>query len=602
MPLVFKYHSPGNEAEEPGYVDLGDEVVRWGDFAVMQYAQTGETAQSGVELDDPDGALDIVGLRAFSIYESSAPSNSQLIGVFRVADRTVRRMESFGSNASLSRVWSVDLMDANWYLANRILVDADSNRPEETGGDRLRWLLRYADHVYFNDFGHCDYPTTNMDANDYRGQTAKDVLADISAATGYNFWLEVNEARNKQELFFQKPSSTEYASTIRISNDFADVDGTTTFAPNMDAELRRSPDKIAFGVYVPYAKGSVYVRNQATGAAFAKVDKTAPNSNIKKATTARNYGTRFLNDNNEEEDRISCWIIVPEAQVNDLRAGHLTSVKFTHFPGYEDFVLVRVLHRTITQDPAYAGSGYYRLDLELSPLGVTPVACSTSLLTAVSQTHSVTGSDGTESWAASDPALSGDVVLFGGFVANNYHTPDSHDAHFLSGMTEVYAANLRGVLSGWDHPTWALGYAIPASWPHAIEASYTESGIGSTGACFGSAAVVLVGSSPVQSSSGKKTSSEGALHLTLDSAPTAGNMLVMMVVRRTGTAYEPDDLLPNTGWSRISAVQAVSDAGEPGDGLGIYVRCVQSGDTDTYGIGNSGSSGHGVLLMEWDAQ
>ena len=160
-----------------------------------------------------------------------------------------------------------------------------------------------------------------------------------------------------------------------------------TFLPYEDAYLTRSAERIAYGVYLAYANGSVYVRNDTTGAQFAKVDQSAPMSNVKHASRARRVATHFLNDNDEEDDRINCSIKVPVAQVNDIRAGHRLEVKFSHLPGYEDFVWCRVMRRTVIQDEeggGYVGAtnttAFYRLALELSPTGgAGSVSCSTSV-------------------------------------------------------------------------------------------------------------------------------------------------------------------------------------------------------------------------------
>ena len=366
MPLVFRYSDPRGISEPAVLTDLGQEVVRLGTFAVAQSAEIGEAATSGVEIDDPTGSLNFVGYRAFMASETSAPSNNQLIASSIILDRHVTR-GPFITGAG--RRWRIDLADANWIFGLNVQVMADANRPAETAGDRLRWLLG-AGRFYLHDDGHVVYPTNAMDACDYRGQNGKDVIADIALACGYNYWAQVNEALQHTELFFFDADAYYYTSTLQISNDPADVDGTTTFYPARDADMGRSPTRIAYGIYLPYANGSVYVRNDQVGQQYHYVDQVAPMANVKTRAKALAIANRMLSKANEEDDRINCAIKVPAASVNTLRHGHALRVKFLHLPGWEDWRWARVLRRSVLQEEA-EGEAAYRLELELTPIAAT---------------------------------------------------------------------------------------------------------------------------------------------------------------------------------------------------------------------------------------
>lgn len=381
MPLVFTYSDPGGIEEPAVSVSLSSNSVRFGTLQLAEAASVGEAATSGLEVDDPDGTWDFVGLRQLLVRETSAPSNNQIVLSGIIQDRKVSRDDSMLTGAA--RRWSIDLTDYNYHLGKRVFTDADAKRPAETAGDRLRWLLSSAAGISWSmyDLGHVTYPTTNLDATDYRGQRPTDLLADCAVEGGYNFWLGYNEAAGKPELFFMHPGSVEYDSGVTISNDPSEVDDVVGFAPSDDAELTRSPSRIAFGVYLAYAKGSVYVRNQTTGAQFAKVDQTAPMSNVKTEARATRVANRFLAVHDTEEDKISCSIWVPAASVNAVRPGHLVWARFAHFPGYDDTAVpMRVDRRVVAQDPetgAYIDVDdseiRYRLDLELSEATDYPV-------------------------------------------------------------------------------------------------------------------------------------------------------------------------------------------------------------------------------------
>jgi hypothetical protein len=368
MSLLFRYSDPKGIDEPATLTALGSNV-RWGKWAVSESADLGSPAMSTVDLDDDAAAFSFVGLRALEIRETSAPSNNQIVGRFVIQDRTVRRGPS--SLTGATRMWSMDLVDYNWHLGKRVFTDSDANRPRETPGDRIRWLLHHAAHINLHDMGHVTYPSSPvLDANDYRGQRPTDLLADCCIEGQYNYWVDFNEALGRPELFFMDPDSADYASDVYISNDLDDVDQTVVFAPAEDTELRRSAARVAYGVYLAYQGGAVYVRNDTVGEQFAKIDQTAPMSNVKTAARARRVAQKFLNVNDTEDDRIRTSILVPRAQVNDIRHGHLLGVKFTHLPGYETWTATRVLNRAIAQEEV-GGEDYYRLLLELVPCAAT---------------------------------------------------------------------------------------------------------------------------------------------------------------------------------------------------------------------------------------
>lgn len=343
--------------------------VRFGDMALSMSAGVGDPSTSQLPVEDPLGLYDFKGLRAFETRETSAPSNNQIILRGVVQDREVGRSAERALLTGVERLWTIDIQDYNWHLFKRVLVDDDSNRPAESIGDRLRWLINRAAHVNINDYGNVFYPSRQMDANDYRTQRPIDVLNDCCIEDNYSFWCDYNEAHGKPELFFIRPASDDYASAVAVSNLYADADGVTVFFPYRDAKLGRSASRIAFGALVTHADGYEYRRKDSTGEQFGKLDQVAPMSNVKTAARAGRLAQKFVNDNDEETDVINLQLNVPAAQVNDIRHGHRLNVKFQHLPGYEDYVGMRVLRRTVIQEAAI-GEDRYVLDLELTgPVG-----------------------------------------------------------------------------------------------------------------------------------------------------------------------------------------------------------------------------------------
>lgn len=362
MGLLVRYSDPRG-VDEPAVLVALPSNIRFGDVTLTNSAHLGDVANSSLTLDDEHGLLDIVGLRALDVRETSAPSNNRVIGRYVIQDRTVSRSTERAALTATARVWGLDLSDYNWHLGKRLLVDADSNRPRESIGDRLRWLINDAAHINLNDYGHVTYPSRMMDANDYRLQRPIDVLNDCVIEDNFLFWADFNEAHGKPELFFIRPGSTDYGSTLSVTNDQSLVDLVTIFPPSLDATLTRSPSRIAFGAAVSHPGGFAYARKDSTGEQFAKLDQVAPMENVKTAARAERLAQKFVNDHDEETDVLEWRMIVPRDKVNDLRHGMWLPVLFTHLPGYTDWTGVRVLERTVMQTRE-TGRDHYELAIK----------------------------------------------------------------------------------------------------------------------------------------------------------------------------------------------------------------------------------------------
>ena len=349
-------------------IDLGTAVVRAGSITTgfIERAELGEVGMGAVELDDPSGALDIVGLQRFSVSESAV--GGDFVYVSQIKERTVRRGDS--ARASLrtgaDRVWSLTLAEQNYILTNRKVFEGDGGkRPAETAAARLSWLLGIT-YIGIHDWGYVTYPTHAMDACDYTGQDVKSILADIAAAASYNFFGYWDQAHVGIGLWFGDPEGTSFTSSATISNVLSDVGGSCFYSLD-DAVLTRSPSRIASRVRLAYTGGAVVVSNSTTLDDFDWVDQEAPMSNVKTASAATAVANAFLAASDGEDDRISVSVRVPAAHVNDILAGHRLQVKFSHLPWYGAWTWCRVMSRAVMQDEV--DDTQYRIALELVPQG-----------------------------------------------------------------------------------------------------------------------------------------------------------------------------------------------------------------------------------------
>lgn len=351
-------------------------------FSITQNAEEGSVAHSTLPVDDPSGNLTLKGHRRVYFVETSAPAGQQVIGNTYVGIKTIDRGD--WNVGPLARTFSVQLADANTLISRRIMVGSDANRPAETDVQRVQWLLTTTEANEFN--GSSLYVNTvgavNMDAVDYRRQSVEAILSDCARASGKNYWVVYFEALGQFGLWYDWDYSEVYDSTIKLSNDEADIDDSTTFAYFHTSNLTQDPGRVYSGTVIDFQPAAsettswVYETDIDTGNEFVFRDVAYTEANVKTETKARARARRYNAGSDSEEDVMHVSFVVPAAKVNAFMHGMRIQVKGTHwgFTGgssYTSFTWTRGLHRTVTQ----LAPTHYRIDADLSPVPtVTPSA------------------------------------------------------------------------------------------------------------------------------------------------------------------------------------------------------------------------------------
>lgn len=355
---LFYYGSTG---------DLNTNRVRLGQgFSFTDSADSGTLAMSRIRVDDPLGNLDIVGHHAFRAIETGCSWPRLFTGYF--ADRTVKRADSMLLGAA--RLWDATVYDMNAALQFEVIRGSGGQRPEETDTARLAWLLGSGFLGPISSDGSAVFGEgETVDKQDYRGMTAGDVLSDCAQASGCNYFVAWDESIGAPVIHYYQPTRAFNSSSLRISNVRADVNGTTVFAPDMDAELARDPSLVYSGLYYQYGdrtSAAVYETNPTVLAAIGhKREAAEMDASVSSAARASAKAETWLSESETEEDTISVVLHkVPVAQVNLIRAGQRMEVKFTHLPGYSSFTWMRVVRRTVAQDGDT--QEYYALTLALN--------------------------------------------------------------------------------------------------------------------------------------------------------------------------------------------------------------------------------------------
>lgn len=387
MVQTFKYRSPTTPAGAGWIVDLGNQAVRLGDeTGLITHAELGVVGVSSLRFDDPDGTAGhngdaIVGLKQFSVFESDTFASKNRVWEGYIADRRYYR-GSQGVSPSLrtgaARVIDMTLVDLNAFLSFRVFVPTSIsssnafNRPAETDVARVTALLGvgFLSTTLFDNGLVSTASPVQMDAVDYTGQHAADVLNDCAQQSGKNFFVYYDEAAGQFSLFYDFNDSPVFLADIKVSNVLADVNGSNVFYPMDDAVLTRDPSRVTAGVLIQNGSNSVYQSDVATGYAFLYKDAVANSQNIKTVAQATARATRYLAENSSEDDRITWTCRLPSANVNDWYAGQAGQVKFSHLPGYENYRYVRVLQRTVKQVEKTAS--LYDVYFEATPMAPAP--------------------------------------------------------------------------------------------------------------------------------------------------------------------------------------------------------------------------------------
>jgi hypothetical protein len=221
---------------------------------ITQRAAKGEAAFGGLAIQDPGDTFAVNGHRPITITGWITQ---------RDYGRSLERGLFVGDDPRLVDMTIVDLNASFDFL---VFHQDAANRPAEAIDDRMAWLLASEQVAPFiADTGYVSVTpgpgsTGMMDAADYRGSTPRSVLDDMAARWGdylqnwFAFW---DASAGKAALYFDTADTPALGtSTLSISNDLADINGTTIFAPSTDTKLAREPDAVYSEVVYEWAHGT----------------------------------------------------------------------------------------------------------------------------------------------------------------------------------------------------------------------------------------------------------------------------------------------------------------------------------------------------------
>lgn len=314
-------------------------------FSLTESANRGEVGTGGFDVFDAASALNVPALRNVLFTEPEVIGDERVYTGF-----THNRSTAYVLDADLAaRSWAIETTDLNVLASDYVLSATDSaDRPSETDYARIVWLLttRFGSEAGVGSGVVPNSNTETMEATDYRGRKPADVLAECSEATG-KLWFVYDYGAGRK-LYYDLATGTSLSSSTKISDVDADTNGTTVFAPVGNVSVKRSPDRIYSAIHLTYNGGTVTVYHGATATLYRTREAAVLDSSISDATLALAKANALLagaGDELMEIDGLS--IVVPKANVNDIRQGQRVQIKLTR-QGIADYTYYRVIRRTVT--------------------------------------------------------------------------------------------------------------------------------------------------------------------------------------------------------------------------------------------------------------
>lgn len=336
-------------------------------------AYYGEALTGGIQVDDPDGSIELEGLHVLTVDETACTGAERIWTGWISGRRVSRGPLPYKSGAS--RVWDVDIIEANWAFALMVFRASSAKRPAETDLVRAQFIIESAPMAFTPvvDNGRANFTDNpvNFDDSDLVTKYPIEGFNEFVGISGKNFYAYWDH--DEAELSFHYDlMGVGPTSTLAISNDIADTDS-TTFYPFIDAQLNMTGAWTVTGMLLGYRGAYAYGIRQATIDALSPTvlspvefqrDEVYRTDRIGRAETANATIVSMLDQRAEDQTTITVSIRVPAAQVNLIEQGMLVSFKATHLPGYETPVSIPVIRRTVV--PTAGRTDMYDLHLELS--------------------------------------------------------------------------------------------------------------------------------------------------------------------------------------------------------------------------------------------
>lgn len=327
-------------------------------FEIGVKASNGEADQGDLLLDDAAGSLDFLtvfgGHRKVRLTEDASGAEKTFFRG-RVASRELERGHF---RADRGRELTLSLEDANADLAG--IIVHNWVRPAETGRARVIALLaaylngssstalnplggRYARDsttiasTYVQNAGNVSMPAETYDATD-----PLSVLRACAEFENKRLAVYVNDDGTLALYYAPKTETSQLNCTLLVSDNPADVDRVTCFAPNWIAGpgLHLDTDEQVTGMLLVHADGTTYDRRAASEATHDRWEEAAFSS--KPATSGTLELSGLLDARQLEQPRRQFAIRLPASKIHLVKAGMRIEVRRAVVSGVDSSTFFRI--------------------------------------------------------------------------------------------------------------------------------------------------------------------------------------------------------------------------------------------------------------------
>lgn len=351
-------------------------------WVFSECANRGQVGVGSVTLDDPGAALTIPAMKAWNVAESAASQTRVMTGW-----TNQRKYQRGPFRAGADRQIVVELYDLNTFLDDILLTGGGADRPAETDYARVTWLLSTA-AMTSADYGAVvagqvpNSGTVTMDAIDYRGEPPRTVLDDCAQLSGKNHFLYWDTGAVPKLWYDDAATSTGLQSTLKISDTLADVNNTSVFAPIYEGDiLTLNPSLVKSTIAVRHKGGVQTATDLGTVGTYRQREHRSTHHRRMTASTGGVQANKWVNKLGSESQLGTVSILVPLANVNDVRAGSAVQVKLK-VAGITSYTYFRVIQRDVLPAPGSNGDApsdvLYKVrltfmdDVRPTSLGVQP--------------------------------------------------------------------------------------------------------------------------------------------------------------------------------------------------------------------------------------
>lgn len=585
--------------------------VLWDQCVFEEAASEGQIGQGVLVIRDPTGTLNPVFGQSVRLWDNG---NTDAHLAYRgIIGPKYRSRDGDVDHYGVRRIHRLNIWDNNNQLDRRRVEGWSRN--DESDYTRVRAVIA----AFRPNTGRTTYVPNSgnvtMDDRKYVDSMVRDVVADCAAAAGKDYWIDrYNELHYAVEGSLGSNQHT-WTLTDTVSSYVRDVRNATSSSAYNVGQIERfdDPNAIPFqnDLLLKFGKNkSVNVEDATSISTYGRFEGLPIYDDRAKTTAnATNRANALLQRAKDPE--VSYTTTIAMGNLSFISAGKYVAVTSQH-QGLSGNLL-RIVRFRATRKGGSSADGYWLIDLDLaSPRRARRVPTG-----FVDPTEDLfpDPEEEPQPWTCDLPELTvwdsgqfGDIALPNSFSpATVTPAPSAPASEFASGFVIVGGIMAQNGAGAFGYPTANSGaytsigmfdetaiFALSTM----VNAGYGTGGL--LGLSWGNDSGYEVGRAlaigiPTISSAPIETGEqEGTGQTVTVSAPTAGNLLV--VVRFAETSAYSD--IPS-GWTRVAGPVTITSSSPGNAAIDIICKCASGSEGTSINVGNN-SFTHWAYYSEWE--